>query len=115
MVLQVLVIAGYFAWSILGMILLSVTMGGVSRGLAHGDVGVVLLSVFCAVLIVFEVYLAWMLNGRLGKVSARFASSDEWRRWHLARSQCPFCQYSLRGLRETRCPECGGRWSDGAG
>ena len=45
------------------------------------------------------------------RVAARIRKTTRRRRAAVGRSKCPSCAYSLLGLPEPRCPECGERFT----
>jgi hypothetical protein len=56
--------------------------------------------------------LGRMLEERLAWLALTPAQREARRRARLLGSgRCPRCRYSINGLRENRCPECGERWT----
>ncbi|MCA9243967.1 MAG: hypothetical protein KDA32_08445 [Phycisphaerales bacterium] len=62
---------------------------------------------------VFTVHSASLRLGVLGMTLAIAVAAYEfvWRLWSNKRGVCSACGYSLRGLTEPRCPECGRSFS----
>lgn len=46
------------------------------------------------------------------RIAARVRRAAYHRRVAVARGECPRCEYSLRGLPEPRCPECGEQFTE---
>jgi hypothetical protein len=69
-------------------------------------VGRAMLGALCLLPVVLFIGLLWLVS----QASREFDHAHR-RRALLRRNICPQCRYSLIGLPEPRCPECGERWT----
>ena len=99
-------IAGFLAWILSIVVFVIVSVALVDRPTFDGTLADVMWLASMAIAVLAGIgFVKRRIATRVRLVACR-------RRVAVTRGECPRCAYSLRGLPEPRCPECGERFTE---